>query len=63
MQTLKDAQGAAFSVYEPTNPPARPEAAPELGDTSWHELRASGRWWNRELVGDFLGPVRLREGR
>ena len=30
--------------------------------TSWRELRASGRWWNRELVGDFLGPVRLREG-
>ena len=31
--------------------------------TSWRELRASGRWWNRELVGDFLGPVRLRDGR
>ena len=30
--------------------------------TSWRELRASGRWWNRELVGDFVGPVRLREG-
>jgi hypothetical protein len=29
--------------------------------TSWRELRASGRWWHRELVGDFLGPVRLRE--
>jgi hypothetical protein len=31
--------------------------------TSWRELRASGRWWSRELVGDFLGPVRLREPR
>jgi hypothetical protein len=30
--------------------------------TSWRELRASGRWWNREPVGDFVGPVRLREG-
>ena len=30
--------------------------------TSWQELRASGRWWNREPVGDYVGPVRLREG-
>jgi lipase maturation factor len=30
--------------------------------TSWRELRATGRWWSRELVGDFVGPVRLREG-
>ncbi len=28
--------------------------------TSWDELRATGRWWNREVVGDFVGPVRLR---
>jgi Lipase maturation factor len=30
--------------------------------TSWRELRETGRWWNRQLVGDFVGPVRLREG-
>lgn len=30
--------------------------------TSWGELRAEGRWWNRELVGEFVGPIRLREG-
>ena len=30
--------------------------------TSWQELRASGRWWNREPVGDYVGPVRLRDG-
>jgi hypothetical protein len=28
--------------------------------TSWSELRSSGRWWNRELVGEYLGPVALR---
>jgi hypothetical protein len=30
--------------------------------SSWQELRTSGRWWNREAVGDYVGPVRLREG-
>ena len=30
--------------------------------TTWQELRADGRWWNREPVGDYVGPVRLREG-
>ena len=29
--------------------------------TSWRELRATGRWWNREPAGMFLGPIRLRE--
>jgi predicted enzyme related to lactoylglutathione lyase len=38
MQTLKDPQGAAFSIYEPATPPQQAEAPPELGDTSWHEL-------------------------
>ena len=28
--------------------------------SSWRELREDGRWWNRELVGDFTSPVRLR---
>ena len=38
MQTLRDPHGAAFSVYEPATPPQQADAAPELGDTSWHEL-------------------------
>jgi predicted enzyme related to lactoylglutathione lyase len=38
MQVMKDPQGAAFSIYEPSSPPQQPEAPPELGDTSWHEL-------------------------
>jgi predicted enzyme related to lactoylglutathione lyase len=38
MQTMKDPQGAAFSIYQPASPPEQPEAKPELGDVSWHEL-------------------------
>jgi hypothetical protein len=30
--------------------------------TSWSELRTTGRWWNRELVDDFVGPLRLGDG-
>jgi Lipase maturation factor len=28
--------------------------------TSWREWRATGAWWSRTLLGDFVGPVRLR---
>jgi predicted enzyme related to lactoylglutathione lyase len=38
MRTLRDPQGAAFSLLEPSTPGSRPDAAPEVGDTSWHEL-------------------------
>jgi predicted enzyme related to lactoylglutathione lyase len=38
MQTMKDPQGAAFSLYQPASLPAEAEAAPEMGDVSWHEL-------------------------
>jgi uncharacterized protein len=38
MRRMKDPQGAAFSIYEPSSPPQQPEAPPEIGDTSWHEL-------------------------
>jgi predicted enzyme related to lactoylglutathione lyase len=37
MRTMKDPQGAAFSVYEPASAP-QPEGEPQLGDVSWHEL-------------------------
>lgn len=37
MRAMKDPQGAAFSIFQPASPP-QPEAPPELGDTSWHEL-------------------------
>jgi predicted enzyme related to lactoylglutathione lyase len=38
MRTMKDPQGAMFSIYEPISPPAQPEGEPTLGDASWHEL-------------------------
>jgi predicted enzyme related to lactoylglutathione lyase len=38
MRTMKDPQGAAFSLYEPASEPRNPEALPEIGDVSWHEL-------------------------
>ena len=41
MRTMRDAQGAAFSIYEPAGPPRQPEAEAQLGDVSWHELYTS----------------------
>ena len=41
MRTMKDPQGAAFSVYEPASPPQGPEAEPQVGDVSWHELHTT----------------------
>jgi uncharacterized protein len=38
MRTMKDPQGAMFSIYQPLNPPQTPEGEPKLGDVSWHEL-------------------------
>jgi hypothetical protein len=38
MRTMRDKQGAMFSIYEPAAPPPTPEADPEIGDVSWHEL-------------------------
>jgi len=38
MQMMMDPQGAPFYVLEPTGEGERPEAAPEIGEASWHEL-------------------------
>ena len=38
MRTMKDPQGAYFSVYEPISPPQQPETEPEIGAASWIEL-------------------------
>jgi predicted enzyme related to lactoylglutathione lyase len=38
MQMMTDPQGAAFYIYEPARGEQRPEAAPEVGEASWHEL-------------------------
>ena len=38
MWTMKDPQGAAFSIIEPASSERRPEVEPVVGDCSWHEL-------------------------
>jgi predicted enzyme related to lactoylglutathione lyase len=38
LQMMKDPQGAAFYIIEPASTEGRPEAAPEVGEASWHEL-------------------------
>jgi uncharacterized protein len=38
MQMMMDPQGAAFYIIEPASAEQRPEAAPEVGEASWHEL-------------------------
>jgi uncharacterized protein len=39
MRTMKDPQGAVFSIHEPAaDAPEMPEARAELGGVSWHEL-------------------------
>src|SRR5207249_2866560 len=38
MQMLKDPQGAAFYILQPSSTEERPETAPEVGEASWHEL-------------------------
>jgi predicted enzyme related to lactoylglutathione lyase len=38
MRTMKDPQGAAFSVMQPSIEDSSADVEPELGDVSWHEL-------------------------
>jgi predicted enzyme related to lactoylglutathione lyase len=38
MRVVKDPQGAAFSLYEPSMEQPPEAASPEIGDVSWHEL-------------------------
>jgi predicted enzyme related to lactoylglutathione lyase len=38
LQMMKDPQGAAFYIIQPTPREERRETPPEVGDASWHEL-------------------------
>jgi predicted enzyme related to lactoylglutathione lyase len=38
MRTMKDPDGALFSLLEPASAERRPEVEPRIGDGSWHEL-------------------------
>jgi predicted enzyme related to lactoylglutathione lyase len=41
MRTMKDPQGAPFSILEPAMPGTPPDTEPQLGAVSWHELYTS----------------------
>ena len=55
MQVLKDPQGAAFSIYEPSSAPQSPEGPPQDGDTSWHELYTTDSAAAMSFYGELLG--------
>jgi len=55
MRTMKDPQGAVFSIYEPISPPPRPEAPPEIGDVSWHELYTTNAETALKFYTDLFG--------
>jgi len=38
IQMMKDPQGAAFYIIQPSSTEERPETDPEVGEASWHEL-------------------------
>ena len=38
LQMMKDPQGAAFYIIQPSSTAERPETDPEIGEASWHEL-------------------------
>jgi uncharacterized protein len=38
MRTMKDPQGAAFSLLQPSSEERVPDREPEVGEVSWHEL-------------------------
>lgn len=54
MRTMKDPQGAMFSVYEPARP-APPEAKPELKDASWNELMTTDAAAGLKFYGELFG--------
>ena len=54
MRTMRDPQGAHFSLYEPSSPPL-PEALPEVGDTSWHELMTTDAEAAKSFYRDLFG--------
>ena len=55
MQMVKDPQGAAFYLYEPASDQQMPEAAPELGEASWHELMTTDAAAAMKFYSDLFG--------
>ena len=55
IRTMRDPQGAMFSIYEPASPPARPEADPEIGDVAWRELYTTDAAAAMKFYADVFG--------
>jgi uncharacterized protein len=56
MQMMKDPQGAAFYIIEPTSTEQqRPEGAPEVGEASWHELMTTDAPAALKFYSDVFG--------
>lgn len=55
MQMLQDPQGAAFYLFEPASAEQQPEAAPEVGEASWHELMTTDAPAAMTFYGEVFG--------
>jgi uncharacterized protein len=55
LQMLKDPQGAAFYIIQPSSSEERPETAPEVGETSWHELMTTDAAAAMKFYSDVFG--------
>jgi uncharacterized protein len=55
LRLMMDPQGAAFYIIEPASSERRPEAAPELGDASWHELMTTDAAAAMKFYHDVFG--------
>ena len=55
MQMMKDPQGAAFYIYEPSSAEHQPEADAVVGDASWHELMTSDAPAAMKFYSDVFG--------
>jgi uncharacterized protein len=55
LQMMKDPQGAAFYIIEPSSNEERPETAPEVGEASWHELLTTDATAAMKFYSDVFG--------
>jgi uncharacterized protein len=55
LQMMKDPQGAAFYIIEPSSNEERPEKAPEVGEASWHELLTTDATAAMKFYNDVFG--------
>jgi predicted enzyme related to lactoylglutathione lyase len=55
MRTMRDPQGAAFSILEPAMPGTPENRTPEIGDVSWHELYTTDAAAALKFYGDVFG--------